>query len=130
LSKFDFVAGDEVMVFTDYGRNSDTDVVARVDTYDFTLGNGKTYSSWELGRRCNVIKTDSKAYRDAVTKHAVDVIIDTIRPSDAMEHPEVLDALKLCAKIIGEKELNDRHKTLCAMGASNSVEKAIYREVF
>lgn len=121
--------GDEVKVFTEHGRKSVTGVIQDVGRHGFKLSDGSSYNSWDNGRKYLVEKTGSDFYRNAVTEHSADVAIDILKGKDALNHPEIKAALDACLKVLGEEEVQNRHRILCAMGASTSQDVAVYRKI-
>jgi len=120
--------GDEVVVFTNYGRASTHEKVKSLDKWALVMESGEKYSIWDFPRKFTIAVKGSDRYRDAISDHRCKVIIDILGSSDATENPIILKALEVCAAQLGEEELRLRHSRLISMGASHTEDEHVYRK--
>jgi len=120
--------GDEVAIFTDYGKKVKKVIITEVGRYHLNFDDGSTISSFASGPAPHIISTQDPLYKNTEAKFSAYLAIDVLTAEDAITHPEIREALEKCLDLIGKEEVELRHGRLISMGASTTKEQYIFRK--
>lgn len=120
--------GDEVVVFDNYGRSAVRAAIAELTRWTIKMTDGTSHQRWDFRSNKKLAVVGSPEYELAVKKHEASSAIRVLNSSDAINNPEILEALKKCVDLLGDEECKRRHGILVSMGASIHLNTALYRD--
>lgn len=123
----DLLVGDEVIVFTNYGRECVSGVIAALG-YCIRLEGGEEFLRRDVGRTVLIAKTDSDDYRLAVKMQRVNSIVSALEYKDKAiaENADLFEAIEKIAGLLGEDVVAKDNERLVSMGAAKERTNYLY----